>query len=136
MATTVVLTMIEGRQLDIFPGDTMAVEEQLTDVRSAVYTGVRSQIYVKHQRFIVRDTAANVITLVQAIDPFTATIVVTTTAGRQITILAANIAAIHELLQDVRSPVYTGVRSRLFLELHVIDVRLTAAALKTLIEAA
>lgn len=134
--TKIVLTTLAGREIEFFSGEVLAVEEQLTEVRSPVYAGVRSRVYIEDHRFAIRDSAANVITTVQAVDPFTATIVVTTFEGRQITILAASIAAVHELLADVRSPVYTGDRSRLFLELHVIDVRLTAAALIALIEAA
>ena len=134
--TTIVLTTLEGRQLDIFAAEVLAVEEQLTETGSPIYTGVRSKVYIEDHSYIVRATAAAVITLVQALDPFTATIVVTTVAGRQATILAAPIAAVEERITDLRSPIYAGVRSRLYLEEQIIDVRLTSAALKALIDAA
>ena len=132
----IVLVGLGGKQLTIFPGQTIAVEEQLTEVNSPTYRDVRSKLYIEHQSFVLRADAVTVIGEVQTIDPFTATIVVTTTEGREITALAADIAAVQELIPEPRSPIYQGDRSRMFFGVHAIDVRLTADALITLIEAA
>jgi hypothetical protein len=75
-----------------------------------------------------------IVALLAAGDTFTTTITVDTVPGREIEMKAAEVEAVEAQLVDVRSPIYTGVRSNIFLADHVIEVRETAAAVLTLIE--
>ncbi len=127
---------LAGREITFSLGEVIAVEEQLTEVRSSVYDGVRSRIYLEHQQIVVRETKTAVIAaLLAAGDTFaTTTITVDTVPGREIEMKALEVEAVEGQLTDVRSPVYKDVRSNIFLSGHIIEVRETAAAVLTLIE--
>lgn len=135
-ASTIITTTLPGREIEARSTSIQAVEEQLTVVKDAVYTGVRSKIFLENHQIVLRATKAAVITLIQAVEAWASTIIMTTIEGREHEARAARIAAVEEMLADIRSAVYTGVRSRTYLEAHLVEVRLTASAVVTLIDAA
>jgi hypothetical protein len=66
IAPRIDLTTLEGRLVSFRTPDIIAVEEQLEDVRSPVYTGVRSKVYTSDQSWVVRESAAVVLAAIDA----------------------------------------------------------------------
>ena len=69
LASQIAVTTVEGRLITIRANDIVAVEELIPDVRSAIYTGVRSRIYWNDVAVTVRLSAAAVLALIDATLP-------------------------------------------------------------------
>jgi hypothetical protein len=125
-----------GREITFFTAEILAVEEGLIELRDTVYQGVRSTIFLDDHAIVVRSTKADVITAIKTVEAWASTIVVTTVRGREHEARAAEIEAVEEQITDTDSPIYQGVRSRMFLASHLVVVRSTADAVLALIDAA
>ena len=66
VAGQVALVTLSGRTLTIRASDVIAVEEDVPDPRHPIYQGVRSRIFWDAGSAIIRDTAANVLTALNA----------------------------------------------------------------------
>lgn len=66
VAGQVALLGLSGRTLTIRSSDVIAVEEGVPNTRDPVYTGARSKIFWNAGSAIIRDTAANVLTAINA----------------------------------------------------------------------
>lgn len=124
----IVATAYEGGQITIFTANILAVEEGLIVLRDTIYTGVRSTVYTRAHQLVVRDTAANIITAIEAAEAWASTITETSLAGRQIDIRAINVESVEERQTLPASAVWNGVRSRITVGDHVIAIRSAAAS--------
>lgn len=130
-------TTLEGRSATIRVDDVSAVQEELTDIASPVYQGVRCRIFLADRDVVVRNDKATVIaTIVGLGTHFDETITLDTYEGREIEIRAADVFLTHEGIADPQDPVYQGDRSTVFFrELHTRVVRSTEAAVQAAIAA-
>ena len=124
----IVTTALEGGEITIYTADILAVEEGLTRLRDTTYTGVRSTVYTRGQKLVVRATAASIIVLIQAAEAWASTITETSLSGRQIDIRAVNVESVEERQTLPADQVWNGVRSRITVADHVIVLRSTAAS--------